>query len=120
MPDDERRDFSQPLRELQKTTWEKAGLLRDAEGLSAANEELRSIGGSIPEEILDRQAIELGNLLTVGELIVESALARKESRGAHYRNDFPKRDDAKFGKHSLLAKGEPVSFFDFAAAKVMV
>ncbi len=120
VPDDERRDFSQPLRELQKTMWEKAGLLRDAEGLSAANEELRSMGSAIPEEILDRQAIELGNLLTVGELIVRSALARKESRGAHYRNDFPKRDDAKFGKHSLIAKGEPVSFFDFAAAKVMV
>ncbi len=120
VPDDERRDFSQSLRELQKTMWEKAGLLRDAEGLSAANEELRNMGSAIPEEILDRQAIELGNLLTVGELIVRSALARKESRGAHYRNDFPKRDDAKFGKHSLIAKGEPVSFFDFAAAKVMV
>ena len=120
VPDDERRGFSRSLRELQKTMWEKAGLLRDAEGLSAANEELRSMGSAIPEEILDRQAIELGNLLTVGELIVRSALARKESRGAHYRNDFPKRDDAKFGKHSLIAKGEQVSFFDFAAAKVMV
>ncbi len=78
------------------------------------------MGSAIPEEILDRQAIELGNLLTVGDLIVRSALARKESRGAHYRNDFPNRDDATFGKHSLIAKGEPASLFDFAATKVMV
>jgi succinate dehydrogenase/fumarate reductase flavoprotein subunit len=61
----------------------------------------------------ERQGIELANLRSIGELIVASALAREESRGAHFRNDFPKRDDARFGKHSVVTKGGEVSFREF-------
>ena len=43
---------------------------------------------------------------TVAELIVISALAREESRGAHYRNDFSRRDDARFAKHSVVRSGK--------------
>jgi L-aspartate oxidase len=90
------------LREtLQRTMWEKAGLLRDAQGLLAARDELRALASRI-SPALDRSGIEMRNLHTVSELIVRSALAREESRGAHYRNDFPHRDDARFGKHSVV------------------
>jgi L-aspartate oxidase len=52
----------------------------------------------------------LRNLQAIGELIVRSALAREESRGAHYRNDFSKRDDAHFQKHSVLKQSVPITF----------
>ncbi|MCU0286422.1 MAG: succinate dehydrogenase flavoprotein subunit [Acidobacteria bacterium] len=51
-----------------------------------------------------QEAFELGNLLSFSEIIVEGALARKESRGAHYRNDYPKRDDQNWLKHTLAWK----------------
>ena len=47
------------------------------------------------------EAIELGHLLEFAELIVSGALGREESRGAHSRKDFPKRDDSKWLKHTL-------------------
>jgi succinate dehydrogenase / fumarate reductase flavoprotein subunit len=47
------------------------------------------------------EALELGNLIIVGEVILSSALARQESRGAHSREDYPNRDDNNFLKHTL-------------------
>ncbi len=44
-------------------------------------------------------------MLDVAEVLVEGALARKESRGAHFREDFPKRDDPNFLKHTLAYLG---------------
>jgi succinate dehydrogenase / fumarate reductase flavoprotein subunit len=52
------------------------------------------------------EAFEVGNLLSFSEVIVEGALARTESRGAHYRTDYPKRDDEKWLKHTLAWKTE--------------
>jgi len=46
-------------------------------------------------------ALELGSLVELAETVVAGALAREESRGAHYRADFPKRDDANWLKHTL-------------------
>jgi succinate dehydrogenase/fumarate reductase flavoprotein subunit len=46
----------------------------------------------------------------VARAILISALARTESRGAHFRNDFPKRDDEHFGKHSLFSGDGQVAF----------
>jgi len=50
-------------------------------------------------------ALELGFLLDVAESILQSALQREESRGAHQRTDFPERDDQKFLAHSMVTKG---------------
>jgi L-aspartate oxidase len=91
------------LQTLQEVMWQKAGLLRDASGLRQAQTALKDICGRLPAGAA-RPALELRNMHTVGELIVRSALAREESRGAHYRNDYPNRDDANFSKHSLLRK----------------
>lgn len=103
-------DFSGLRERLQQAMWEKAGLLRDASGLLAAQQSLDSLAEELPETT-NRQGIELRNLLAVGEMIVASALAREESRGAHYRNDFPKRNDKQFGRHSVM-RGEGISFQD--------
>ncbi|MGE5344281.1 MAG: succinate dehydrogenase flavoprotein subunit [Candidatus Omnitrophota bacterium] len=52
------------------------------------------------------EAFEVGNMLSFSETIVEGAIARKESRGAHYRNDYPKRDDDHWLRHTLAFKNE--------------
>src|ERR1700733_10975558 len=102
--DHEPRDFSEPLRELQQLMWSKAGLLRDAEGLRAAAGEFPRLSRAWRGAWLTRALVEYRNLHTVSKLIVQSALAREESRGAHYRNDFPRRDDEKFGEHSIIQR----------------
>lgn len=53
-----------------------------------------------------QEAIELGHMLDYSLFIVESALARKESRGAHYREDYTKRDDEQFLKHTMAYMNE--------------
>ena len=56
-----------------------------------------------------RRAYEAANLQLAGTLVSRSALAREESRGAHYRIDYPDHDDKKFLKHSVV-KGDTVRF----------
>jgi L-aspartate oxidase len=94
------------LKQLQHGMWRDAGLLRDAAGLSTVQRELERLRVAPAAQ---RSSLELANLHAVAELIVLSALAREESRGAHYRNDFPKRDDAQFAKHSVV-RGREISF----------
>jgi succinate dehydrogenase / fumarate reductase flavoprotein subunit len=51
-------------------------------------------------------AMDLHNLLTVSEAVTRGAILRKESRGAQFRDDYPKKDNAKFGKvNSIITKG---------------
>jgi len=62
------------------------------------------------QENATRADHELHNLHTLATLICRSALAREESRGSHYRADFPYRDDDAFQKHSLVPRGKEVTF----------
>ncbi len=101
-------------RELQENMMDKCGIFRnqeDLEQMKAKIKELQQRYSSI--SILDKskvfntdliETIELGNLLDIAESINESALNRTESRGAHTREDFPKRDDAGWMKHSFIWK----------------
>jgi succinate dehydrogenase/fumarate reductase flavoprotein subunit len=59
-----------------------------------------------------RGAHELRNLNALALLIARSGLAREESRGSHYRSDFPYRNDEDFGKHSVVQKGKDVKFVE--------
>jgi L-aspartate oxidase len=93
---------------LQQRMWMDAGLLRDAAGLRAVQADLDRMKSDLVFA-MDRPSIELANLHAVAELIVQSALRREESRGAHFRTDFPKRNDADFSKHSVIL-GQAVSF----------
>jgi L-aspartate oxidase len=81
---------------LQQVMWKRASLRRDADGLSSAQETLRALA--------ERAAVdpETANLLLVAQLVVAAALARTESRGGHYRLDYPDRDPARDGRHTLL------------------
>src|SRR5690606_40925070 len=64
------------------------------------------------------EAVELGFLLDLAEVVVEGALAREESRGGHFREDFPDRDDEKFMVHTMAyrvpaAEGAPAVRLDY-------
>ncbi|HET9101613.1 MAG TPA: L-aspartate oxidase [Acidobacteriaceae bacterium] len=99
------------LRErLRGLMWRYAGLLRDQAGLSKIQAELQTMQGELPPATT-RETAELRNLHTVAELIVASALARKESRGAHARTDFPQHDPGP-AKHSRMFRGH-VDFVAF-------
>ena len=74
--------------------WQYCGILRDAEGLT------RAIDLLSPNDT---------NVATVATLIARCALARRESRGGHYRTDFPAKDPS-FARHSVIRKGADVEF----------
>jgi L-aspartate oxidase len=69
--------------------WEKVGLVRDGAGLASAQDELARLAAAHPQA-----AGEARNLLGVGRLVTAAALARRESRGGHYRSDTPNPDPA--------------------------
>jgi L-aspartate oxidase len=90
------------IAELRALMWKDAGLLRDKAGLARAKAKLEGMMGEIPRGV-SRRAVEARNLWLVASVMVESAAGREESRGAHYRNDFPKR--SAVAKHSVMEKG---------------
>ncbi len=74
-------------------------------------------GGAFNLDLIE--ALELENLLSFSEVIVEGALARKESRGAHFRTDFPKRDDVQWLKHTLAWRRDGKIVLDFTKEVVI-
>ena len=73
---------------LQQLHWDKAGIVRDKEGLNLAAATLAAWQSTLPHPT-DLPSYDLSNLLLAGRLLTEAALIREESRGAHYRTDFP-------------------------------
>lgn len=89
--------------------WREVGILRSGKELTDAIGQLGAV--QIPKgQKPPRAEHELRNLHTLALLIVRSALAREESRGSHYRSDFPFRNDEHFSKHSAVQKGKDVWF----------
>jgi succinate dehydrogenase / fumarate reductase flavoprotein subunit len=106
-------------RELRRTMDEYLGVFRNKEGMERALEKIKELKERFKDiEIKDKSkvyntefinALELENMLMVSEVVALSALERKESRGAHARTDFPKRDDKNFLKHTIATKdGEKI------------
>jgi len=101
---------------LQDEMMDKASVFREAKGLTAMREKLRELRARYQRVKVEDQSacyntellevIELGGLLELAEVLVESALVRQESRGAHFREDFPKRDDPNWLKHTLAYQGK--------------
>ncbi len=96
LPDRDRPAGRPPTRlELQTLMWERVGIRRDGPGLLEAAQQLASWEAVLPTP-MDRPSHELANMITVARLIAEAALMREESRGAHFRTDFPEpRDEWK-------------------------
>ena len=106
----------QALRQnIRRMMWDLVGIVRNEKDLTQALEEVRSMqkkarevgvsgGKRYNPEWYD--AIALGHMLVVAEAIILSALTRKESRGAHFRSDHPRRDDQNWFVNLNLIKGE--------------
>jgi L-aspartate oxidase len=94
-------DVESFIKKVQGIMWKHVAVVRDGKTLKQALEELTAMQASIPKSS-DRKALEAGNIVQTAVLIARSALAREESRGAHYRVDFPLKNDRKFLKHSII------------------
>jgi len=102
------------IAQLQSAMWVYAGLLRDESSLrkgllaqAGCEADLHALAqtGKSSRRLSEAQA-----LVRVAKAILNSALARTESRGAHFRNDYPKRDDLNFQRHSVLDRDGRVVF----------
>ncbi|ADB85959.1 succinate dehydrogenase flavoprotein subunit [Saccharolobus islandicus] len=103
--------FGQILEKLRDTMWDYVGIYRDEGGLLNAMSEINKLRGMISNMyVTDKSkvynteffnALELRNMLDLALTITKSALERKESRGAHYRTDYPDRDDNNWLKHTI-------------------
>ncbi len=85
------------IKKVQSLMWQHVGVVREGKALQQVVPELRALQAPASG---DRRSHEAANILQAGLLIARSALAREESRGAHYRLDHPLKSDAKFHKHS--------------------
>jgi len=77
------------LSALQQLHWDKVGIIRNKKSLTEAADVLAAWQKCLPQPT-DRPSYELNNLVLTGRLVTEAALIREESRGAHFRSDFPK------------------------------
>jgi L-aspartate oxidase len=90
------------LTALQQLTWERAGIIRSRAGLAEAAATLKAWHEISPPPT-DRASYELNNLVLTGRLIAEAARIREESRGAHFRTDFP-TSSPDWEKHIVFTK----------------
>lgn len=103
-------------KELQKAMMEHASVFRTEHSLKTMLQILDDIKERYNRVAIDDkgrcfntdliEVLELRNLIETAETVVHSALNRTESRGAHYREDYPNRDDTNWLKHTLISKGE--------------
>ncbi|HEX6899589.1 MAG TPA: L-aspartate oxidase [Thermoanaerobaculia bacterium] len=97
---------------VRRLMWEKVGLLRDGAGLTQALEELQRLAALHPQA-----AGEARNLLWAGRIVAAAALERRESRGGHYRSDYPEPDPA--WQRRLFLTASPDGSVHFEAPPVL-
>ena len=93
---------------VQDLAWKEIGIVRSGSQLRQAVHQLEKWRDRLPP-LTSRRNCEANNIYQAALLIARSALAREESRGAHYRLDYPDHNDAKFHKHSIV-QGDKIRF----------
>jgi L-aspartate oxidase len=97
------------LMKIRDIMWRDVGIMRNGKELADGIKQLEAI--ELPKsEKYGRNGHELRNLHTLALLMARAALAREESRGSHYRADFPFRNDEDLAKHSAVQKGKDARF----------
>ena len=102
-------------KKIQTIMWDKVGVLRNGPDLEAAIEELERIRKEdIPSMRIRtettrfnkewHEAVEVTNMLDVAEMVARASLLRRESRGAHYREDYPSKDDEQWLKNIVISR----------------
>jgi L-aspartate oxidase len=108
-PDPEPATFPETSeRDLRSLMWNCCGVVRSGSELADAVRTLEDLRCA-PKQVPDRADYELRNMHDVGRIIARCALAREESRGGHFRSDFPEKREA-FQKHSVVGPGGEVAF----------
>lgn len=90
----ETENINELFKEVKQLMWDNVGIIRNNSKLTAAKENIEYLKEQFgyTYKCPSRNSYEMRNMLTIAELIIEFALKRKESRGAHYREDFPQKD----------------------------
>ena len=111
-----RQNIAALAEELKENMTENCGIFRSEEKLLQARETIKDLQARLPyARVMDKSkrfntdvlmALETQNLINFSEVVVEGALARTESRGAHTRTDYTQRDDEQWLKHTLAQKGD--------------
>ena len=94
--------------QIQDLMWGEVGVARIRTGMQKAVKALEEMGPKLANP-KTRRAHEAANLHMTGLMVARSALAREESRGAHYRVDYPDHDDKRLLKHSVV-RNEKIVF----------
>src|SRR5574344_1731681 len=103
--DDEEKDIPLLKKQLQEIMWKNVGILREEKSLLTAQNEINELKKGFENNIfLSKGEYEFKNMLTVANLIIDSAIKRKESRGAHCRTDYAFTKD--IAEHNCLQKSE--------------
>jgi L-aspartate oxidase len=105
-PLEEQTDIAAVWLEVRSLMWNYVGIVRSNRRLERAKRRLELLRAEVNDyywdHLLTKDLVELRNLLTVAELIVQCALSRKESRGLHYTVDYPEKDDVHFGRDTVI------------------
>ncbi len=101
------KDAKEIMRAVRECAWKRVGIIRERENLERAFDELGALDSKLDSRMMSRKGLEARNVFIAAKLIAQAALKREESRGGHYRADFPSRDDENWKVHSIQMIVEP-------------